>query len=95
MSDMPLKEVADLLDAYAVGYRGCNGYAQLASVLAQAASLVRKVDAGEYVQLSCKQCVPDGLRDCAGSRDEWFRDEHCVKCRKYWDYVGKDGDTHA
>lgn len=51
--------------------------------LTGAVEALHGIAGGKYVELSCKKCVPDGLRDCAGSRDEWFSDEYCRSCRKY------------
>lgn len=32
----------------------------------------------------CKNVVPDGIRDCAGSEDETFVKTFCEDCHKYY-----------
>lgn len=61
--------------------------------LTGAVEALHGIAGGKYVELSCKSCVPDGLRDCAGSRDEWFRDEHCQSCRKYISFPSSAEET--
>jgi|GEM_PF-4503320 len=60
-------------------------------ILVIAATDERRIANGELVQLSCKMIVPNGLRDCAGSRNEWFKQDFCEQCRKYHSYGKRKG----
>ena len=61
----------------------CMNIPDCCNAVKQAASILRRVASGELAELSCKKIVPDGVRDCAGSHDEWFRDDFCKNCQKY------------
>lgn len=94
MSDMPLKEVAEALDAMKIVYKASS---VTADAINQAASLVRKVDAGEYEEVKHAHWIEhgDGSVTCTACHRRmsagvygWPR---CCNCGARMD--GKDGSN--